>query len=516
MPARRKSDPVRPVRGRKARIQAGERATEDPLRILMVSPEATPFAKTGGLADVAGSLPLALARLGHEVTLVLPRYRGIVDAGEDLGERVIDLGSRRQPVRYHRLPAGERAEVVFVDAPELYDRDFLYGAADEDYPDNALRFAVLARAALEYAAGASAPYGLVHAHEWQAGLVPVYLRRSYAGAAALRACPSVFTIHNLAFQGLFPGSDLRLLGLPPDVYTTDGLEYWNQISFLKAGINFSDWITTVSPRYAKEILTEEYGFGFDGVLSARKDVLSGILNGIDVERWDPQRDPHIPAPFGAEDLSGKLKAKARLLAAFRLPAEAAALDRPVIGLVSRLTDQKGFDLIAQAIDDLVGLDTTYVLLGTGEARYEEGWQRAASERPDRVGVRIGFDEPLAHLIEAGSDLFLMPSRFEPCGLNQMYSLRYGTVPIVRATGGLDDTVVNYNERSGRGTGFKFKEYTPQALVRTVKRALKLFGRRKEWRALQLAGMRQDFSWDASAREYVKVYRNARRRFDGIR
>jgi starch synthase len=482
----------------------------------MVAPEATPFAKTGGLADVAGALPLALARLGHEVTLVMPAYRGITE-GESAGARSIALGRRSFDVRFRRLPAGARTRFVFVDVPELYDRDALYGTGSRDYPDNAIRFAVFARAALDYAARLhGSEITLVHAHEWQSALVPVYLKTHFAADPRLGSRPCVFTIHNLAFQGLFDSSALGSLDLAWDLFTPDGLEYWNQVSFLKGGINFSDWITTVSPRYAKEILTEEYGFGFDGVLAARKDVVSGILNGIDTESWDPQRDRFLPAPFGPDDLSGKLKAKAAVLRAFRLPAEADALDRPVIGMVSRLTDQKGFDLIARALDALLALPATFLVLGSGEPRYEEMWERVASDRPERVGVRIGFDESLAHLIEGGADMFLMPSRFEPCGLNQMYSLRYGTVPIVRATGGLDDTVINYNERSGRGTGFKFKEYTPEALVRTVKRALKVFARRKDWRALQLSGMRQDFSWDASAREYVKVYRNLRRRLDGIR
>jgi starch synthase len=482
----------------------------------MVASEAAPFAKTGGLADVAGSLPLALARLGHDVTVVVPRYRG-VEGGESIATRALTLGGRTVPVGYRQLAAGEHVRFIFVENAELYEREFLYGTSSQDYPDNAERFAVLSRAALEYAAAvADREFAVIHSHEWQCGLVPLYAKLHYAEDARVGGRPCVFTIHNLAFQGLFPPDVLSRIDVPPHLFTSDGIEYWGQVSCLKAGINFCDWMTTVSPRYAKEILTAEYGFGFDGILSARKDVLSGILNGIDTGQWNPERDPHLPAPFGADDLSGKLKAKAALLRAFRLPAEAAALDRPVIGIVSRLTDQKGFDLIAQAADSLLTLDATYVLVGSGERRYEELWERLATGRPDRVGVRIGFDEKVAHLVEGGADMFLMPSRFEPCGLNQMYSLRYGTVPVVRATGGLDDTVINYNERSGRGTGFKFSEYTPQALVRTVKRALKLFGDRKKWRALQLAGMRQDFSWDVSAREYVKVYRSVRRRFDGIR
>ncbi len=498
-------------RGRKPKAENGP-----PLNVLMVVSEATPFAKTGGLGDVASSLPRALARLGHDVTVVLPRYRG-VDGGDAVGGRELVGGGRAVPVGFSALAAGPHVRFVFVENAKLYDREHLYGPNAQDYPDNAERFAVLSRAALDYAAHlADREFDVLHAHEWQCGLVPLYARTHYAGHERIAGRPCVFTIHNLAFQGLFSADVLSRIDVPRHLFTTEGIEYWGRASYLKAGINFSDWVTTVSPRYAKEILTGEYGFGFDGVLAARKDALSGILNGIDVEQWNPERDPHLPAAFSAEDLSGKLKAKAALLRTFRLPSEAAALDRPVIGMVSRLTDQKGFDLIAQAAEALLKLDATYVLLGNGERRYEELWERVATEHPNRVGVRIGFDEKAAHLVEGGADMFLMPSRFEPCGLNQMYSLRYGTVPLVRATGGLDDTVVNYNERSGRGTGFKFSEYTPQALVRTVKRALKLFGDRKKWRALQLAGMRQDFSWDVSAREYVKVYRNLRRRLDGIR
>ena len=515
-PVRAEGQPPKAGIEPKSRRTAATKDREPPLNILIVASEAAPFAKTGGLADVASSLPLALARLGHDVTVVLPRYRG-VEGGEPIASRTLTLGDRTVPVGYSLLASGDHVRFVFVENAQLYDREFLYGANGQDYPDNAERFAVLSRAALDYAAHvADREFAVIHSHEWQGGLVPLYARTHYADSERVAGRPCVFTIHNLAFQGLFPPAVLSRIDVPPHLFTTEGIEYWGKASFLKAGINFCDWITTVSPRYAKEILTEEYGFGFQGVLAARKDALSGILNGIDADQWNPERDPHLPARFSADDLSGKLKAKAALLRAFRLPSEATALDRPVIGMVSRLTDQKGFDLIAQAADQLLKLNATFVLLGSGERRYEQLWERLATERPERVGVRIGFDEKGAHLVEAGADMFLMPSRFEPCGLNQMYSLRYGTVPLVRATGGLDDTVVNYNERSGRGTGFKFSEYTAPALVRTVKRALKLFGDRKKWRALQLAGMRQDFSWDVSAREYVKVYRSVRRRFDGIR
>ncbi|HXH06947.1 MAG TPA: glycogen synthase GlgA [Vicinamibacterales bacterium] len=476
--------------------------------MLLVTPEAVPFAKTGGLADVCGALPRALARQGHDVTVVLPRYRGAEGHFRLLGERTLALGGRSYAVRFLEAPLGPEARAVLVDVPELYDRRGLYGIGSDDYPDNAVRFAFLARAALFYAGHlADRPPEIVHAHDWQGGLAPVYLKLRPEGDGTPKPA-AIFTIHNLAFQGLFPPETLPAIDLGWDLFTPEHLEYWGSVSYLKAGINYADWITTVSPRYAKEILTPAYGFGFEGILAARREVLTGILNGADYERWDPRHDPYLPEPFGPDDLSGKLKAKAELLRALRLPAEGDALDRLTIGMVSRLTEQKGLDLIEQAAADLTAIDATYVLLGSGEERFERFWLDLAARHPARVAARIGFDDPLAHLIIGGSDALLMPSRFEPCGLNQMYALRYGTVPIVRATGGLDDTVVNYNERSGRGTGFKFIEYTPAALVRAVRRALRVFRRRAEWRELQLAGMREDFSWDVSAREYVKVYRKA--------
>ena len=495
-------------RDRPASGPARAGAEDRPLRVLFVTPEAVPFAKTGGLADVCGALPRALARLGHEVTVVLPRYQSATGHFRLLAERTLVMGGRSFAARFLEAPLEAGAHAVLVDVPELYDRRGLYGIGNDDYPDNAVRFALLARAALFYAGGlAERRPEVIHAHDWQSGLAPVYLARQPSGDGAPRPA-TVFTIHNLAFQGLFPAETLPAVDLDWDLFTPERLEYWGRVSYLKAGINFADWITTVSPRYAKEILTPAYGFGFEGILAARRDVLTGILNGADYEHWDPRRDPHLPQPFGPDDLSGKLQAKAELLRAMRLPAEGEALDRLTIGMVSRLTEQKGFDLVEQAAPDLLALEATYVLLGSGEERFERFWSDLAARHPERVAARIGFDDPLAHLIIGGADALLMPSRFEPCGLNQMYALRYGTVPIVRATGGLDDTVVNYNERSGRGTGFKFIEYTPGALVRAVRRALRVFRRRAEWRELQLAGMRQDFSWDASAREYVKVYRKA--------
>jgi starch synthase len=364
------------------------------------------------------------------------------------------------------------------------------------------------RAALEFAGRRGAGPSIVHAHDWQAGLAPVYLRTLYATHPVLGGTPSLFTIHNLAYQGSFEPDWLPRLDLGWDQFSVDRLEFYGRISFLKGGINAADVITTVSRRYAQEIQTPAFGFGFDGILRARAENLVGVLNGIDVTEWNPARDPFLPRPFDAADLSAKRDAKATLLGRYGLAADRAALERPLIGMVSRMVDQKGFDLIAVTLEDLARLDVGIVVLGTGEPHYQEMWTTFAARHPDRIGARIGFDESLAHLIEAGADIFLMPSRFEPCGLNQMYSMRYGTVPVVHGVGGLADTVVDYRPGDAHSTGFVMVDYTPSALLDALNRALTLFADPGKWRGLQQAGMQQDFSWDRSAREYVKIYERA--------
>ncbi len=472
----------------------------------MVGSEALPFSKTGGLADVLGALPLALARLGHRVTLVTPKYRGVETSGSAITVQV-PLGGAPPDTRLIEQPLAERVRVVFVDRPDLYDRDAIYGAGG-GYSDNARRFGFLSRAALEYARQHEKRFDVLHAHDWQAGLAPVYLRTRYRGDAHLRSMASVFTIHNLAYQGTFAADWLAALDLPPELMSIDGLEFWQQISFLKGGINFSDVITTVSPTYAREIQTSEYGAGLEGALAARAADLHGVLNGIDVERWDPSRDPFLPEPYDEHSVERKEASKRELIERLGPRASPEALGRPLVGIVSRLVAQKGFDLLAQLADRLPALGMSFAVLGTGEERYQALWRGLAAAYPDRFAVKIGFDEPLAHLVEAAADILLMPSRFEPCGLNQMYSMRYGTVPLVRATGGLDDTVTDYNDATGTGTGFKFRDYTAAALLEALQRTRKAFANPSNWKRLQLAGMRQDFSWDRSAREYVKLYEKA--------
>ena len=496
---------------------ATSRASQAQRSVLMIGSEAQPFSKTGGLADVLGALPSALARLGWDATIALPKYRG-VEARALVDTFPVSVGGFTRDARFFEAPLAEGARALLVDCPDLYDRDALYGLQNTDYPDNPRRFAFLVRAALELAARRGRAPSVVHAHDWQAGLAPVYLKALYAAHPVLGGTPSVFTIHNLAYQGLFEPDWLPRLDLGWDELATDRLEYWGRISFLKGGINDADMITTVSRRYAEEIQTPELGSGFDGILRQRRANLVGILNGIDTRSWDPAHDPFLPQPFDAGDLTGKRSAKAALLSRYGLPADLAALDRPLIGMVSRMVDQKGFNLLGALADDLPRLAASFIVLGTGEARYEALWTTLAARHPDRIGARIGFDEGLAHLVEAGADIFLMPSRFEPCGLNQMYSMRYGTVPVVHAVGGLADTVVDYapagptpgggEAREPKATGFVFHDYSPAALIEALRLALTVFADGPQWRALQLAGMRQDFSWDRSAQEYVKIYERA--------
>ncbi len=474
------------------------------MRILMVASEATPFAKTGGLADVVGALPRALSRLGHSIDLVLPRYRGVT-AGESIGRVHVPLGKHGADALMFVHREGD-IRTIFVDHPAFFHRDHLYGPASGDYPDSPARFAFLSRAALEWAATSPGGYDVIHVHDWQSALVPVFLNQGVA--PALRRVPVIFTIHNLAYQGMADPSWLTELGLRSDLMHPNALEFWGRMSLLKGGLVFSQLITTVSPRYAIEIQTPEYGYGFEGLLQSRSGDLVGILNGIDYDQWNPARDPYLPEPFDASRLDGKVAAKRTLLESVGWSSDDASLRRPLIGLVSRMVDQKGFDLLADLGDTLPTLGARFVVLGTGARRYEDFWRGLAGRFPDCVAATIGFDEGLAHRIEGGADLFLMPSRFEPCGLNQMYSQRYGTVPVVRATGGLADTVRSYDSATGSGTGFAFDEYSSQALLGTLRWALRTYEDRPAWRRLQVAGMQQDFSWDRSARQYVSLYERA--------
>jgi starch synthase len=470
------------------------------VEILFVASEVAPWSKTGGLGDVAGALPRALAARGHAVHVVAPRC-GTIDA-EEAGFVRRD-GALRVRGEATTLWVKEGRPTFHLLEHERFfgGRRELYAEGGHDYGDNAERFAWLARAALAIPSALRLRPRIVHANDWQAGLCPWLLRHEHAQDPALSGARSVFTIHNLAYQGVFPKQVVPSLGLPWDTFQVDAMEFHDQLSFMKAGLSFADALTTVSPTYAREILTPEGGHGLDAVLRHRRADLHGILNGIDVAEWDPARDPHLPAHYSARDLGGKAACKAGLQRELGLPIRP---DLPLVGMVTRLADQKGIDLVVTTLDDLLGREVQLAVLGSGSRAYEEAFARVARERPDRVAARIGFDEGLAHRIEAGADVFLMPSRFEPCGLNQMYSLRYGTPPVVRAVGGLEDTVDDFDGWT-RGTGFKFKDYTPHALLLALRRALDCWRDRRAWRGIVLRGMAQDFSWDRSARSYEALY-----------
>ena len=473
----------------------------DTLHIAFVTSEMAPYVKTGGLGDISAALPKALVRLGHRVTVVLPRYRAIpFPPGDFAGSVHVPVDSVTRSTGFYRKSLAKGLDVVFVEHPPFFDRPLPYG----DYEDNRLRFAFLSRAALEYFRSRGERPDVVHAHDWQTGLVPVYLKSFYWDDPTLYRTPCVFTIHNVAYQGVFGTDTVNVLGLPWHLGGRDALEFHGGISYLKGGILFSELVNTVSPTYAAEIQGTEHGYGFDGILRSRGADLSGILNGVDYDEWDPARDPHVAKTYSASDLAGKAACKADLLRTFSLPEFP---DLPVIGVTSRLVWQKGFDIVAGAWYDLVERPLRMVILGTGEADVQAGlWSLHEKDR-ERFAVRFAYDEALAHKIVAGADMFLMPSRFEPCGLTQMYALRYGTAPIVRSTGGLVDTVSPFDGK-GRGVGFRFDMADGTGMMWAVDHALAAFKQKKTWKTLQKNGMALDFSWDRSAQSYVDLYRRA--------
>jgi starch synthase len=478
------------------------------MHIAFVASECVPFSKTGGLADVVGGLPRALAAAGHQVSVYLPRYKQTKLTDPQTVVRSITVPFDDQ-YRFCSVVAGGNQGGIrfyFVDYPPFFDRDALYGTKDGDYPDNAERFALFSRAVIEASKVLGVP-NVFHCHDWQSALVPVMLKTLYAEDPAFRDVGTVFTIHNMGYQGLFPPEILPLLMLPWDLFTITKMEFFGQLNFLKGALVFSDFITTVSKKYSQEIQTIEYGFGLEGVLRNRAATVSGILNGVDYDEWSPQTDKFIAAKYSPSDLSGKAKCKQDLLATFGL--QNADPKLPVIGIVSRFAAQKGFDLISQIMDRLAREEMTMVALGAGDKPYEEMFMRLNRQFPQKIAVKVAYDNAVAHKIEAGSDMFLMPSRYEPCGLNQIYSLKYGTVPIVRATGGLDDTIEPWDARTGKGTGFKFTEYSGESLLLTIKQALHAFRDQSSWQQLMRNGMKKDFSWDASAKEYVRIYEKVR-------
>jgi starch synthase len=477
------------------------------LKILFVSSEVTPFAKTGGLADVSGSLPQALEMLGHQVVIVMPLYRSVKEGEHSIKqvEKSLSVPFRGQNLETPAFSAktGKDIPIYFLQREEFFDRSGLYGTSQGDYFDNPERFIFFSRSVLELCQSLDFQPDIIHCHDWQTSLIPVYLRSLYKKNPSLQRVSSVFTIHNLAYQGVFQKETMSVSGLPLELFSMKGLEYYGKMNFMKGGILFSDAITTVSRKYAQEIQTSEYGYGLEGVLKDRSADIYGILNGVDYTSWNPKTDPHIASKFDRKDFSGKRKCKEELIEIFKLKGSD---EFPVIGMISRLADQKGFDILAEALDNLMKLGLYLVILGTGDAKYEKQFTALGKKYPHRLGVKIAFDNVLAHKIEAGSDMFLMPSKYEPCGLNQMYSLKYGTIPVVRATGGLDDTIKEFNPETQKGNGFKFKVYSSSDLLKAVKRAIYIYKNKLLWTKLMSNAMNEDFSWGKSAQRYEEIYK----------
>ena len=475
------------------------------MKIAMIASEAVPFAKTGGLADVLGTLTTALEALGHQMILIIPAYRCALRSEFRVRELPLEIsvtvGDRQEKVAVLQSTIGKAISVYLIRADRYFDREHIYGPPAGDYPDNAERFVFFCRAALEVLR--AYPVDVVHAHDWQAALAIVFLKAQAERYPEIAAARTLLTIHNLGFQGLFEPADWQLLNLDEAFFTPQYLEFYGRINFLKGGLLFADKLTTVSPTYAQEIMTAEQGFGLEGVVRQRANDLVGILNGVDYAQWNPWTDPYLKPHQGDNNLTVKENCKKhmrRMLDLLETPGVA------VLAMISRLTAQKGFDLVESVFDLLMERPLQFVLLGSGDDRYGDFFRAAAARFPGRVAVRVGFDERLAHQIEAGADLFLMPSLYEPCGLNQMFSLKYGTIPIVRAVGGLKDSVENYHGGSASGTGFVFVQYDPQAMLDAIDRGLATYRDKPSWSAIQGRAMAMDFSWDRSATAYSDLYR----------
>ncbi len=482
------------------------------MKVVYLSSEVVPFTKTGGLADIAGAIPKSLQNLGVEIAVITPLYGVIKEAGYSITKTDIQfevkIGDRLKPgCVYKGFLPDTKIPVYFLDNEQYYGRMGLYNypGTTNDFEDNCERFIFFAQGALEVIEKLKLCPDIVHCNDWQTGLVPVYLKTRYAGKACYARTKTIMTIHNITYQGVFWHWDMNLAGLDWSLFNWKQLEFYGKMNFLKGGIVFSDVITTVSETYAKEIQTAEYGAGLDGVLRDKADNLYGIINGVDYETWNPETDEYIVANYSAKKLSGKQLCKKALQRKYGLPEK----NVPVIGMITRLIDQKGLDLIADKFHDLMKTDSQFILQGTGEQRYHELFRAYAKKFPSKVAAKLSFDEQGAHEIEAGADMFLMPSRFEPCGLNQLYSLKYGAVPIVRSTGGLADTITDARLQpilNGNANGFSFKEYNADVMLDTVMNAIDLFKNKSKWTHLMRNGMTQDWSWEKSAKKYYELYK----------
>ncbi len=480
------------------------------MRILLASSEVHPYSKTGGLADMVGALGKALARAGHEVRTVTPLYRGFHEKFPQLKREDwqfnLPLGARWVQAELYSLEVEKGLTVYFIRQPEFYFREGLYQEADISYADNAERFIFFSKCVAHLARYLPWRPDVVHVNDWQTALVPALMLHQRRAEGWGNPPPVCLSIHNLAYQGIFPAGAFALTNLPPEFFTVDGAEFYGGLNCLKAGIAFADVVTTVSPRYAREITTEEFGCGLDDRLRRRQERLFGILNGVDCDEWNPSDDAFLARPYSGARLAGKTTNKLALQKEMELPV---AADVPLFGTISRLAEQKGVDIQLGALQEMLSTKMQFVLLGSGSAAYERGYHELARRFPDKAAVRVGYDEGLSHRIEAGCDFYLMPSLFEPSGLNQMYSLRYGTIPIVRATGGLDDSVIDFTENSSRANGIKFREYSARALAKAIRKALALYEHPALLRRFRQTAMKADFSWNRTIGEYVKAYKMAK-------
>lgn len=485
-------------------------------KILFVTSEVVPFMKTGGLADVSAALPQMLAEMGHEVRIVVPKYGAVDDRKFKIHEVVrlkdlhVKIGEKDVvfSIKSCFLPGQKvRVQIYFLDNQEYFgSRNSLYidPFTGEDYPDNDERFILLSNSVFELISKLGWIPDLIHCNDWQTGLIPAYLKTTFKDDELFSKFKTLFTVHNLAYQGIFPKSAFNKTGLPEELNSEKGLEIYGKLNFMKSGLIFADVINTVSETYANEIRTdEELGAGLKNVLAKRKNDLYGIVNGIDAKVWNPEKDKHLPKKFSLKNLANKAVNKQELAEKFGFEYDE---NIPIIGLISRLYDAKGLDLINKAFDDMMKLNIQMVLLGTGDKKYHNFFDKMSKKYPGKFASYLGFNDELAHLIEGGSDLFLMPSRYEPCGLNQMYSLMYGTVPLVRETGGLADTVTKFDEKTEEGNGFVFKQYNAAAMLKELKRALKIFEDKKAWAKIMKNGMKSDFSWNSSAKKYIELYK----------
>ncbi|MEW6263722.1 MAG: glycogen/starch synthase [Thermodesulfobacteriota bacterium] len=483
------------------------------MKILFVTPELYPFARAGGLADVSYHLPRTLADRGHQLSIITPKYRSAEEAGLPLvnpGRTIpVPISYRERTAHLFTSRFEDGVDVIFVGCDDLYGRLGLYGNEFGDYEDNAERFIFFSRAVMEFIRVLGLEPDIIHCHDWPSGLVPIYVRTLYRNLPNLRQTATIFTFHNLGSQGIFWHYDYALTGLGWDLFTPDRLEFHNQMNLTKAGLIGADLISTVSRNYAREVLTPEYGFGLEGVLQARQAETYAVLNGVDYEAWDPARDPHLAQRYDADHLHLKAVCRRDLGRTFGLDQD----ERPIVAVVSRLLDRKGLDLISASLESILELPLKLVFMGRGEERYHYLLSELSRNNPGRVGALISYDQTLVNRIMAGADIFLMPSRYEPCGLEQLYAMKYGTIPVVRATGGLDDTVIDVTENPESGTGFKFYEYSPEALRLALAAATDMHGRREDWTAMMRRGMAGDFSWAKSAAEYEEIYRLALAKVD---